>query len=91
MKNRIGIKSRFTESLDLPKDAVLDIPTIRIQGNNEINIENHKGIVEYSRELLRINSKIGIVKVVGENLFIKEISQEELLLTGNIHSIEFIS
>lgn len=91
MKNKSSLKARFTDSLNLPKDAVLDIPTITIIGNDEINIENHKGIVEYSRELLRINSKLGIVKVVGENLFIKEISQEELLLTGKIHSIEFIN
>ena len=40
-------KSRdvIAEKFDLPKDVVLNLPKITIIGNNEIIIENHKGII----------------------------------------------
>lgn len=90
MKKINDIKLRISDTLGLPKDVICDIPNITIVGNNEINIENHKGIIEYSNEILRINSGIGIIKVTGENLKINEISYEEVLLTGTIKMIEFI-
>lgn len=90
MKKINDIKLRISDSLSLPKDVILNFPNIKIIGNNEISIENHKGIIEYGNEILRINSGIGIIKVTGENLKINEISYEEVILTGTIKIIEFI-
>ncbi len=90
MVNKSNIKWRIAESLELPKEVTLNIPVIKIMGRNDIYIENHKGIVEYSNEILRINSEIGIVKIMGKNLYIKEISREEIFITGDISTIEFI-
>ncbi|TDT51099.1 sporulation protein YqfC [Fonticella tunisiensis] len=88
MKN--NIKSRFADSLELPKEVVLDTPMVRITGNNEMSVENHRGIVEYSKEILRINSTLGIIKVSGSFLNIKEINQENIIISGEISSIEYI-
>lgn len=91
MGKKVNIKARFSESLELPKEAVLGVPTVKITGTNEIYIENHKGILEYGNEYLRINSSLGIIKITGRNLQIKEISQEEILINGIIISLEFVS
>lgn len=91
MSKKSNIKSRISDSLELPKEVTLNIPIIKVTGENDIYIENHKGIVEYSSEILRINSEIGIIKITGKNLFIKEINKEELFIIGDVNIIEFIS
>lgn len=90
MVKRGSIKSRISDSLELPKEVTLNIPIIKVTGKNDIYIENHKGIVEYSSEILRVNSEIGIIKMVGKNLYIKEINKEEIFIIGDIYTIEFI-
>ena len=91
MIKKSNIKSRISDSLELPKEVILNIPVLKVVGKNDIYIENHKGIVEYSSELLRINSEIGIIKIVGKNLYIKEINREELFIIGEVNIIEFIN
>ncbi|MCX7883892.1 MAG: sporulation protein YqfC [Caloramator sp.] len=89
-KNINDFKSRLSESLDIPKDVTFGVPNIKMMGNIEITIENHKGIVEYSQNILRINSVCGIIKVSGKNLEIKEINQEYITINGIFDSIEFV-
>lgn len=86
-----NIKTRISDSLDLPKEVTLNIPILKVTGKNDISIENHRGIIEYSSEILRINSNIGIIKIIGKNLYIKEISKEEIFIVGDVNIIEIIS
>lgn len=82
-----NLKSKIVEQLEIPKDAVLNIPRITIAGDQELCIENHKGIVEYSDTVIRINVGTGIIKVVGENLSIHSILTDELLIEGKLKNI----
>ncbi|MDO6354474.1 sporulation protein YqfC [Caloramator sp. CAR-1] len=86
----MDIKQRFSDALDIPEEIVLDVPVIKIVSNNKIIIENHKGIIEYSKTIVRINSKIGTVALKGEDFVIKYITQDEIILEGEIEVIEFI-
>ncbi|NLV77271.1 MAG: sporulation protein YqfC [Tissierellia bacterium] len=92
MKSRVDdFKYNISETFELPKDIVLDLPKIIMIGDLELHISNHKGIIEYTQETLRINSNIGILKVEGTNLELKTILSEEIIVTGNIEKIEIIS
>lgn len=92
MKKSIDdIKTNLSEALELPLDITLDLPKIIVIGNKEVSVFNHKGIIEYNNHMIRINSRIGIIKVLGENLEIKNILTEEILIVGNIDNIEIIS
>ncbi|WP_053957566.1 sporulation protein YqfC [Inediibacterium massiliense] len=84
------IKESISELLELPKDIILDLPRITLLGNLQIYIENHKGIIEYSKVRIRINTKNGILSILGTNLSIKTIITEEIIITGTIHSMEFV-
>lgn len=85
-----NIKRNISKSFDLPEDIVMDIPSIKMIGNNEVFIENHKGILEYTSKILRLNSKLGDIKITGNELKIIEISQDEISINGIINSVEFI-
>ncbi|NLX61381.1 MAG: sporulation protein YqfC [Tissierellia bacterium] len=90
-KKMENIKYNISEALELPKDIVLDLPKITIIGNIQINILNHKGIIEYSQEVLRVNSNIGVIKITGNDLKLKTILSEEIIANGIIDKIEIIS
>lgn len=92
MDNRMeNLKYNISEALELPKDIVLDLPKIIMIGNIQLNISNHKGIIEYSQEVLRVNSNIGVIKITGSDLKLKTILSEEIIVNGIIDKIEIIS
>ena len=92
MKNKMdNFKYNVSEALELPKDVVLDLPKIIVTGNIGLTISNHKGIIEYTQEVLRINSSIGIIKISGANMELKTILSEEIIVVGSIEKLEIIS
>lgn len=86
-----SFKHSVSDVLELPKDIILDLPRITMIGNLQAHIENHKGILEYSKETVKIKSKKGYIKVEGLNMIIKTIVTEEVIITGDIHKVEFYS
>lgn len=88
-KRGYKIRERLSNTFELPKDIVLDVSKVIIIGTGQITVENHKGIVEYSEELIRINTGDCIMKISGRNLTIKTILQEEITITGELTNIEF--
>lgn len=87
-KNMEDIRTSLTEVLELPIDIAMDLPKIVILGDKIVSISNHRGIIEYTDNLIRINSKIGIIKITGEELEIKNILSEEILIKGEIEKVE---
>lgn len=88
-KRSYKIREKISNTFELPKDIVLDVSKIIIIGTGQVTVENHKGIVEYSEELIRINTGNCIMKLSGKKLAIKTILQEEITITGEITNIEF--
>ena len=50
----MGFGKGMAEKLDLPKEVVLDLPLVSMVGQDEVTVENHKGLLEYSAETIRI-------------------------------------
>ncbi|HHT50304.1 MAG TPA: sporulation protein YqfC [Eubacteriaceae bacterium] len=91
MNSKINnLKGGISETLELPKEITLDLPKITLIGNLQLNIENHKGIIEYNTQRIRISSNSGMIKIIGQNLYIKTIIKEEIIITGEINSFEYI-
>lgn len=82
------IRDKISSALDLPKDIILDVAKVILIGN-QLTIENHKGIIAYSEDLIKINTGSGIICVSGKKLNIKNIIQEEITILGEISSIYF--
>ena len=52
-------------------------------------IENYKGILEYQDFYIRISTHIGILNINGYDLYLEEMTTDDLLVTGKIESIDF--
>jgi len=88
-KRREEFNRAMADFLEIPRDLVLDIPKVTIIGRNELYLENHRGIIEYRLDLLRINLSRGFIEINGNDLEIKTLMPEELLITGEIDSVIF--
>lgn len=88
-KNRDTFNRVMADFLEIPRDLVMDIPKLTLVGRNELYIENHRGIIEFQADLLRINLSRGFIEIQGNNLEIKTLLPEELFLIGEINAIVF--
>lgn len=55
----MGFRRNMTEALELPKEILLHLPLISFIGQEEVTIENYKGILEYSEETVRTARRQG--------------------------------
>ncbi len=78
-----GRNSMFSELLSQQ-------PRLEFNGNTEVVIEGSKGVVEYSEEMIRINTSIGLICFEGRSLNLRCISESELIIDGFIIKTEFI-
>jgi len=83
------ITKAMAEFLEIPKDLVLDLPKITIIGRNEIYLENHRGIIEYLPNRLRINLSRGFIEIEGTDLEIKALMADEISINGLVHSVRY--
>lgn len=84
-------KESIANKLELPRDVILDLPKITILANSEINIENHRGIVIFEEEVVKINSNVGPITIYGKNFRILFIGGNTITLSGNFKSIVYES
>lgn len=87
---RTPLGRKLIDWLDLPPDVVLDLPKLTLTGDCQASLENHRGIIEYSPELIRLSTNRGEVRVHGSGLVIRSIAKEEILLAGQISGIELV-
>lgn len=85
----VSIIEYFKNIFDLPLEVVCDYPLIMLAGNNEMFIENHKGIALYQEDLLKIRIKNGILTIEGHNINVKEINSEYLSIVGEFINFYF--
>lgn len=92
LKERIAmssIREKMISVVDLPKDVVLGMSILTVLGNNEICIENYRGIIEYTDTLIRVQTKEKQIKIQGKRLQIEYYTNDEMKIKGYIHSIEY--
>lgn len=88
-KKTYKIKESLSNAFELPKDIVLDVAKVILIGNNSVTVENHKGIIEYNEDQIRVNTGSGVLIIKGAKLGIKSIVQEEITITGEIISVTY--
>ncbi len=79
----------LSNRLHLPADILAGAPIITATGRNEICLENYKGIIEFNSDLLRIQTKLCRICIEGKNLNILYFTEDEMKITGYIHSIYY--
>lgn len=91
MKSRKDGKESLHNNHDLFKNSVFaELPEFNFRGNREVVIEGSRGVLEYSENVIRINTNMGLICFEGRNLNLKCISVSELIIDGFITKVEFV-
>jgi len=77
----VSIKDKVTKMLEIPDEVVSDRPKITSVGRKEVFVTN---------EIVRINSNYGIITITGENMKIKEITCDDIVIVGDIGNIDYV-
>lgn len=91
MKNKKlkSVKENMVESLELPKDLMYGASIVTITGRREVLIENYKGILEYTEDYIKIQTKNAKLTVYGKQLSIEYYTNEDMKVVGFVKSIEY--
>jgi len=84
-----SLGERLARLFEIPGEVCGNRPKVTAIGRGEVLIENFKGIMDFQGDMIRINTNNGIIKVTGEGLSIREITNEEIIIGGKISNIDY--
>jgi sporulation protein YqfC len=82
-------RQNLADLLELPREIVLNLPRVTMVGNLQCYVENHRGVIEYTTEKVRVAVNGGEVKISGCNLTIRYLASEEMAVDGTIAAVEY--
>ena len=86
--NRENRFLKFCADSSFDAAALPGLSLVEICGSKRVLIENHRGIVSYECNEIRVNVKDGHICVAGEGLMISKMSKERLVIVGKIHCVK---
>lgn len=83
-------KELIVDSLKLPKDIMLGASIVTMTGRTEAWVENYKGIIEYSTEMILLQGKNCQICFSGKRLSIDYYTNEDMKISGCIECVRYI-
>ena len=70
-----------------PAEVLRDTPRIVMTGREEVLVEQHGGLFSYESRCIRLRTRMGLLTVTGEGLYIDHFGPEDLLIRGKVHTV----
>ena len=83
-------KNHICDTLKLPKDLAKGEALIGLTGREEVYIENYKGILECTSEVVMIATGKCRIRIVGKNLKVNYYTNDEMKIEGFLQQILFL-
>lgn len=88
MKNKP--KELIAKGLSLPRDVLFGDFIITLTGNQEVLIENYKGILSYDECQITLQGNHVTLRICGRGLAVSYYSKETMKVLGEIERLEYI-
>lgn len=82
-------KEKIVEKLMLPKDLMLGAAVVTVTGQTEAYVENYRGIIEYTTDRIKLQTKTCTIELEGSSLNIGYYTNDEMKITGYISKITY--
>ena len=86
---RKNLLEKTAKAFDLPGDVLAGMTCVKLVGREELYLQNHRGILAYGTEEIHISGGKLVVRVRGTGLELRSMNPAELLITGQILSLDF--
>ena len=83
-------KNVLVDTLKLPKDVCMGALRVTLTGNSEAWIENYRGILEYTQEMILLQTKNCRVCFEGSRLSIDYYTNEDMKISGCISQVRYM-
>ena len=87
MINKIG--RSVSKFLNFSPDILTNDLNFTVYGGRQAIIDGYSKILEYDDNIVRISNGKNRLRIMGTNLVICEVSEDALIIEGNIYSTEF--
>ena len=88
-ENSLKIRKAFSDAVDIPSYAIANTTKTTILEDNNILIEGYKSIEDYFTNYIKVKCNTLSIVIDGKDLDIKEITDDDLVIKGEIFSINF--
>ncbi len=79
---------RVAKAMDLSNEPIPGKPLVEIVGSRSVLIENHCGVLSYSKEQVTVKTKNGHICICGSGMVLTKMSKDQLRICGNIKNVE---
>ncbi len=75
--------------MSVPEDIVFGALVLLVTGNKEMEIQNYRGILEYTDEMITVLGKKQVLIIRGSDLLIQYFTGETMKIVGKIDTIAY--
>ena len=79
--------ARLASLLQLPGDLVAGVPKLELTGFGELVLEQHRGIERYAPEEITVRVSLGMIRITGDGLIIRQMNDKRIAVTGRIRAV----
>ena len=90
MSREKGFVEQLKNDVNLYNGTIMNLPIIEISDVNRVLIENHLGVREYDLNKICVNMKYGLAAICGEQLKLRQMTKDQLVITGKIEGISLM-
>lgn len=80
----------MTQAAQVPRDLADGAVLVTMTGQEEVCVENYRGIIEYTDTCLLIQAKRCRLEIQGRGLCITYYTCEEMKIVGHIEQIRYL-
>ena len=85
----LAVKSKIAQKLNIPEDISDGLPIVTITGKSEAYVENYRGIIEYGKNCIKIQTKECRIIFSGKNLEIVYYTNVDMKIAGELESVNY--
>lgn len=87
MKN-YARKRPITDAFGLPAQLLPSEPKVTLSGGSEVMIENHGGLMSYSRDCIEVRARNGFLRIRGDELELAAMTKTDIIVRGLVVAVE---
>ena len=79
------------EQMDLPEGMLRGMPQIILDGDLQLLIERHLGIIEYGTDRICIAARKYTIEITGESMYLLAMDRESIRIRGIIRCVRYLT
>lgn len=79
------------EKMDLPDGMIHGMPQIILDGDLQLLIERHMGVIEYGTDRICIAAKKNTIEIMGQSMYLVAMDRDSIRIRGVIHCVRYLT